>query len=141
MIDFDIEVFYDGQCSVCIREVRLLRRRDRHWRIRFVDIAADGFDQSSVGVAWEALTERIHARLPDGTMFEGVEVFRRVYEVLGYGRLVTLTRLPGVTQMLDLGYRWFAKNRYRFTGRCADRGCLVARSSPHSRRKGQSRNR
>ena len=75
-----------------------------------------------------------------GVRAEGVaqlgEVFRRVYEVLGFGRVVTLTRLPGVTQMLDLGYRWLAKNRYRFTGRCADRGCLVARSSPHSHKKG-----
>jgi len=123
MTDFDIEVFHDGGCPLCTREVRLLRRLDKRERIRFVDIAADGFDRSSVGVAWEDLMDRIHARLPDGTIVEGVEVFRRLYSAVGFGPLVVLTRLPGVAQLLDLGYRWFAKNRLRLTGRCADGSC------------------
>ena len=66
MTDFDIEVFYDGDCPLCTREVRLLRRLDKRKRIRFVDIAAEGFAPASVGVAWEALMDRIHARLPFG---------------------------------------------------------------------------
>ena len=123
MTDFDIEVFYDGDCPLCMREVRLLRRLDKRERIRFVDIAAEAFDRSSVGVTWEALMDRIHARLPDGTIVEGVEVFRRLYAAVGFGPLVALTRLPGVAQVLDLGYRWFAKNRLRLTGRCADGAC------------------
>lgn len=123
MTDFDIEVFYDGDCPLCTREVRLLRRLDKRKRIRFVDIAAEGFAPASVGVAWEALMDRIHARLPDGTIVEGVEVFRRLYTAIGFGSLVALTRLPGLAQVLDLGYRWFAKNRPRLTGRCADRAC------------------
>lgn len=123
MTDFDIEVFYDGDCPLCLREVRLLRRLDNRERIRFVDIAAEGFDRTSVGVTWEALMDRIHARLPDGTLVEGVEVFRRLYAAVGFGTLVALTRLPGVAQLLDFGYRWFAKNRRRLTGRCADSAC------------------
>jgi len=63
------------------------------------------------------------ARMPDGTLVEGVEVFRRLYAAVGFGPLVALTRLPGVAQLLDLGYRWFAKNRLRLTGRCADGAC------------------
>jgi predicted DCC family thiol-disulfide oxidoreductase YuxK len=117
MTGFDFEVFYDGGCRVCRREVRRLRRLDQRQRIRFVDIAAEGFDRSSVGVTWEALMGRIHARLPDGTIVDGVEVFRRLYTAVGFGPLVALTRLPGVAQLLDLGYRWFAKNRLRLGGR------------------------
>jgi predicted DCC family thiol-disulfide oxidoreductase YuxK len=123
MTDFDIEVFYDGDCPLCAREVRMLRRLDSRERLRFVDIAAPGFDRGSVGVTWEALMDRIHARLPDGTLVEGVEVFRRLYAAVGFGPLVALTRLPGVAPLLDLGYRWFAKNRLRLTGRCADGAC------------------
>ncbi|MDO9694773.1 MAG: CIA30 family protein [Candidatus Latescibacteria bacterium] len=123
MTDFDVEVFYDGDCPLCTREVRLLRRLDKRKRILFVDIADEGFARTSVGVTWEALMDRIHARLPDGTIVEGVEVFRRLYTAVGFGSLVALTRLPGVAQLLDLGYRWFAKNRPRLTGRCADRAC------------------
>jgi predicted DCC family thiol-disulfide oxidoreductase YuxK len=125
MTDFDIEAFYDGGCRLCVREVQLLRRLDERQRIRFVDIAGEGFDRGSVGVTWEALMDRIHARLPDGTIIEGVEVFRRLYAAVGFGPLVAVTRLPGVAQLLDLAYRWFAKNRLRLTGRCLDEACQL----------------
>ncbi len=128
--DFDIEVFYDGACPLCMREIRMLQGRDRSQRIRFVDIAADGFDAVSVGLTWETLMDRIHGRLPDGTLVEGVEVFRRLYAAVGFGLLVALSRLPGVSQLLDLAYRAFAKNRLRLTGRCVDGACEV-HSKPH----------
>jgi len=120
---FDIEVFYDGACPLCLREIRMLQRRDRRQRIRLVDIAADGFDAGSVGLTWEALMDRIRGRLPDGTLIEGVEVFRRLYTAVGFGPLVALTRLPGIAPLLDVAYRAFAKNRLRLTGRCVDGAC------------------
>ncbi len=123
MTDFDIEVFFDGACPLCVREVNFLRRRDKKQRIRFVDLAAADFDRSAVGVAWDVLMERIHGRLPDGTFVVGVEVFRRLYTIVGYRWLVAVTRWPGIVQLLDLCYRWFAKNRLRLTGRCQDHAC------------------
>ncbi len=132
---FDIEVFYDGACPLCMREIRMLRGRDRRRRIRFVDIATDGFDAASVGLTWETLMDRIHGRLPDGTMVEGVEVFRRLYAAVGFGPLVSLTWLPGVSQLLDLAYHAFAKNRLRLTGRCDDGACEL-----HTKPRGLSAN-
>jgi predicted DCC family thiol-disulfide oxidoreductase YuxK len=123
VVNFDIEVFYDGACPLCLREIRMLQGRDRRQRIRFVDIAADDFDAASVGLSWEALMDRIHGRLPDGTLVEGVEVFRVLYTAIGFGPLVALTRLPGMRQLLDLSYHAFAKNRLRLTGRCGDGAC------------------
>jgi len=120
---FDIEVFYDGACPLCMREIRMLQGRDRRQRIRFVDIAADGFDAASVGLTWEALMDRIRGRLPDGTLVEGVEVFRRLYAAVGFGPLVALTRLPGIAPLLDVAYRAFARHRLRLTGRCVDGAC------------------
>jgi predicted DCC family thiol-disulfide oxidoreductase YuxK len=121
--DFDIEVFYDGACPLCMREIRLLQRKDRRRRIRFVDIARDGFDPASVGLSWEAMMARLHGRLPDGSLIDGVEVFRRLYAAVGFGPLVLVTRAPGVSQLLDIAYSSFAKNRLRLTGRCADSVC------------------
>jgi predicted DCC family thiol-disulfide oxidoreductase YuxK len=122
---FDVEVFHDGACPLCAREIRVLRNLDRRGRIRFVDIAAEGFDAASVGLPRETLMDRIHGRLPDGTLIEGVEVFRRLYAAVGFGPLVALTRLPGVRQLLDVAYHAFARNRLRLTGRCADGACEV----------------
>lgn len=122
---FDIEVFHDGACPLCMREIRMLQRRDRQRRIGFVDIAADGFDAASVGLTWQTLMDRIHGRLPDGRLVEGVEVFRRLYAAVGFGRLVALTRLPGIRQLFDVAYRLFARNRLRITGRCVDGACEI----------------
>ena len=130
MADFDVEVFYDGACPLCMREIRMLRRRDRRGRIRFTDIAAESFDAAAVGLTWEALMERIHGRLPDGTLIEGVEVFRRLYAAVGFRALVNLSRAPAVSQLLDLAYRLFAKNRLRLTGRCAGGACALPPSPP-----------
>ena len=131
-VHFAFEVFYDGDCPLCMREIRTLRRLDRHARIRFTDIAASDFDATSVGLSWTALMERIHGRMPDGTLVEGVEVFRQLYKAVGFGPLVALTRLPGIAQILNLGYRVFAKNRLRLTGRCVDDVCKVPAGAPRA---------
>ena len=118
MKPFDVEVYYDGDCPLCMREIRMLRRLDRHGRIRFTDIADAGFDPKAVGLSFQALMERIHGRLADGTLIEGVEVFRHLYSAVGFRRLVAMTRLPGLSQLLTLAYYVFAKHRLRLTGRC-----------------------
>ncbi len=73
----------------------------------------------------EELMAKMHGRLPDGTWIEGVEVFRRLYSAVGLGPLVALSRIPGISHLADLGYRVFAKNRLRLTGRCQDGACEI----------------
>jgi predicted DCC family thiol-disulfide oxidoreductase YuxK len=127
---YDVEVFFDGQCPLCKREIDALRILDRKKRIRFTDIAAPDFDAASVGITWDELMDRIHARLPDGTIIEGVEVFRRLYAAVGLGRIVSLTRKEPIARLLDAAYVRFAKNRLKWTGRCNEHGCAVPHA-PH----------
>ena len=77
------------------------------------------------------LMDRIHGRLPDGSWIEGVEVFRQLYSAIGLWWLVPITRLPGLSHLLELGYRVFAKNRLKWTGRCVpgDAACELPRPS------------
>lgn len=117
-----VEVFFDGDCPLCMREIRMLRRKDRAGRIVFTDIAAPGFSATAYGTTYEELMERIRGRLADGTWIEGVEVFRRLYAAVGFGWLVAVTRVPGISHLLGLGYRLFAANRLRLTGRCLPDG-------------------
>ncbi len=131
MADFEVEVFYDGACLLCMREIHMLRRRDHRARIRFTDIADESFDAAAVGVTWEALMNRIHGRLPDGTLIEGVEVFRRLYAAVGFRALAKLSRAPAISRLLDLAYHLFAKNRLRLTGRCEEGACELHRPRPN----------
>jgi len=126
---FVVEVFHDGACPLCAREMGWLRRLDRHGRIRFTDISAPSFDPASVGMSFESLMARIHGRLPDGTIVEGVEVFRQLYAAVGFRRLAALSRLPGIAQLVGAGYWLFAKNRLRLTGRCLDGQCTIHRAA------------
>jgi predicted DCC family thiol-disulfide oxidoreductase YuxK len=129
-VAWQVEVFFDGECPLCRREIEMLRRRDRSEQIRFTDIAAPAFNAAELGLDRQALTQRIHARLPDGHIIEGVEVFRRLYAAVGFGGVVRLSRLPGVSQLFDAAYALFAKNRLRLTGRCADGACAIHPSVP-----------
>jgi predicted DCC family thiol-disulfide oxidoreductase YuxK len=126
---FDVEVFYDGDCPLCVREIKLLRRLDQHRRIGFVDIASQQFSPGELGVSWQDLMSRIHGRLPDGSLIEGVEVFRRLYSAVGWGRVVSVTRWPLVRQLLDAAYHVFARHRLRLTGRCSAAECSVRRAA------------
>lgn len=123
--DFDIEVFFDGGCPLCRREIGLLRRWDRRQRIRFTDIDALAFEPAAVGKTRDELMAEIHGRLPDGTVITGVEVFRQLYSAVGFRWLVAPTRLPGLSGLLNVAYRLFARNRLKLTGRCEDGVCAL----------------
>jgi predicted DCC family thiol-disulfide oxidoreductase YuxK len=118
-----IEVFFDGGCPLCRREINFLRRWDRRGKIRFTDISSPDFQAAEVGQTEDVLMARMHGRLPDGTWLQGVEVFRRMYAAVGFGPLVFLSRLPLISQLLDWGYVLFARNRLRLAGRCTATSC------------------
>ncbi len=121
-----VEVFYDGDCPLCMREIRMLTRKDLASRIQFTDIAAPTFDAAALGTTHAALMSRIQGRLADGTWIDGVEVFRQLYSAIGWTKLVALTRWPVIRTLLSAGYRVFAANRMRLTGRCAPDGtCAI----------------
>ena len=123
--NWQVEVFYDGKCPLCLREIEMLRWMDRKNRIRFTDIAEPSFRPSDYGKTMQEFMDEIQGRLPDGSWIIGVEVFRRLYASVGLRPLVALTRLPGVSHGLNFGYRVFAKNRLRLTGRCNANSCEV----------------
>jgi len=125
---FEIEVLYDGDCPLCSREVAGLRRLDRgRGRVRFADIAGTDFDPARAGRSHAELMARIHGVLPDGTLVEGIEVFRRAYAAVGLGWLLAPTRWPLLRPLAEAAYRWFARNRLRLTRRRDDCSCAPPR--------------
>jgi predicted DCC family thiol-disulfide oxidoreductase YuxK len=108
-----IEVFFDGACPICSREMAMVRKLDRNNEIACMDIAARDFDASDFGLDADALNRQIHGRLGDGRIVTGVEVFRQLYGILGFRRLVALSRRPWIAGLLDRCYATFAKYRRR----------------------------
>ncbi len=121
------EVFFDGDCPLCMKEIRLLKALDRErGRIRFTDIAAPGFDAELVtGLSQDQLMAEIYGRMPDGQLVSGMEVFRQLYGAVGLGFLFAPTRWPVLRPAFDGLYSAFARNRLRLTGRCVEKACSV----------------
>lgn len=126
-----IEMFYDGHCPLCLRETRMLQRLDRHHRIQFTNIAASDFDAANIAKTHDELMNEMHVRMSDGSWVTGVEAFRQLYTAVGFGPAVFVTRLPVIKQVLHAGYRVFARNRLRLTGRCTE-NCAVRPSQAHT---------
>jgi predicted DCC family thiol-disulfide oxidoreductase YuxK len=118
-ISWQIKLLYDGECPLCLREVRFLQKRDANrGLVAFVDIADENYSpDDNGGVDYETAMGRIHAVLPDGTVVKDVEVFRRVYEVLGMGWVYAFTKLPIVGAIADFIYKIWARLRLFLTGR------------------------
>lgn len=117
----EFEIFFDGDCPLCRREIEWLARKDSENRIRFSDIASKDFCASTIGKTQQELMQFIHGRILSGAnqgqVITGVEVFRNVYSRVGWRWAVAISRFIGVAQCLDLAYWIFAKNRLRITGR------------------------
>jgi predicted DCC family thiol-disulfide oxidoreductase YuxK len=125
----EFTLLYDGECPLCSREVAMLRRHDAgRGALALVDIAAPGFDPTRYGRSLDTLLARIHGVAPDGTVIEGMEVFRRAYTAVGLGWVTAPSRWPLVGRLFDAAYAWFAKNRLRLTGRAhaCDGACARA---------------
>ena len=124
---WQIELLYDGDCPLCVREVNFLQKKDAgRGLVKFVDIADDAYQPADHGgIDFETAMGRIHAILPDGTAIKNVEVFRRIYSLLGIGWMYAPTRWPVVGPLVDWLYDVWADWRLQVTGR-ADLQTLVA---------------
>lgn len=111
------KILIDGGCALCAREATLLEKLDRErGRLVMENIADPDFDPSRYGKTYEQVMAHIHGVLPDGTVIEGMEVFRRAYAAVGWGWLLAPTALPVLRPVFDALYRLFARIRLKLPG-------------------------
>lgn len=109
-------LYIDGACGMCSREANLMVRLDQgRGYIAFDDINRPDFDPASLGRSAHDVHTRIHAKLDDGRVIEGLEVFRRAYALIGRGWLLAPTGWPILRPIFDALYRLFARHRRRIS--------------------------
>ncbi|PNY02074.1 thiol-disulfide oxidoreductase DCC [Trifolium pratense] len=101
--DWKIKMLYDGDCPLCMREVNMLRERNKSYgTIKFVDIGSDDYSpQENQGLDYQTAMGRIHAILSDGTVVTDVEAFRRLYEEVGLGWVYAVTKYEPLIHATD----------------------------------------
>lgn len=143
---YPMTLLYDGACVICRNEVAMLRRRDRHGRLRFVDIAAPGFDAR----AWAAqagvpalpgaaeLDARIHAVTAGREILVGLDVLRHAWRAAGLGWIAGPLGWRALRPFAERAYLLFARHRHalsrrlarlwgREAGACASGACGINR--------------
>ncbi|XP_030946052.1 uncharacterized protein At5g50100, chloroplastic-like [Quercus lobata] len=74
--NWKIKMLYDGDSLLCMREVNMLRERNKHYvTIKFADISSDEYSpEENQGLDYKPVMGRIHVILSDGTVVTDVEV-------------------------------------------------------------------
>ena len=118
-------VLYDGDCAFCRRWVDRLRRWDRGNRVDAWP-ASDRHEHGALPPIDDAALDRaMHVVTPDGRVHAGGRAVAEVARYLPMGAIVhPLLRLPGISHLLELGYRFVAARRHRVG--CGSRGCRYA---------------
>jgi len=103
-----VTVWYDSECSLCIREIALMRRLDKRSAIDFVAVQSG----ASCPIDPATLLERFHARERGGPLVSGAAAFAAMWRANPSLRpLGLIARLPPVLWVLELLYRGFLKIR------------------------------
>lgn len=107
----DVKVWYDGACSLCLREIAVMRRLDRRGAIRFIDVA-QGSDPSCP-IDRAQLLARFHAE-EDGVIHDGAAAFAAMWRAIPVLRPLGLAaRNPRVLRLLEALYIRFLRWRPR----------------------------
>ncbi|KAJ7283027.1 hypothetical protein O6H91_16G061800 [Diphasiastrum complanatum] len=116
--NWTIKMLYDGECPLCMREVRMLQERNKAFgTIKFVDISALNYlPDDNGGITFEMAMGRIHAILKDGTILQNVEAFKRLYEEVGLGWVYAITNYEPFSSIAESLYNIWAKYRLPLTG-------------------------
>ena len=105
-----LEVWFDGDCPLCRREIALMRGLDRRGAIRFIDLA-DGTGTCPIDRG--ELLARFHAR-EDGQMLSGAAAFAAMWRAVPLLRpLGLLARNRAVLAVLERLYVAFLRVRPR----------------------------
>lgn len=106
----EVEVWFDGDCPLCRREIALLRRLDRRGAIVFTDVATG---QGSCPLDRGELLSRFHAR-EDGRLVSGAEAFAAMWRAIPLlAPLGRLARNRWVLALMERLYLGFLKVRPR----------------------------
>jgi len=117
---WDIKVLHDGECPLCEREINMLKARNpAHGnKIAFVDIASPSYNPADHGgLSYEAAMRTIHAIKRDGTVIQGVTVFKELYERVGLGFVYAFLSVPPLRAAAEALYNAWAAARLPITGR------------------------
>ena len=107
-----LTLFYDGACPLCQAEILFLSSRNQADLLGFIDINSERYDPLKVGVSCEEALAAMYGQYADGTLISGPAVFPEAYRRANLPTLAWIFSRKSMQPALQIGYRFFAKNRH-----------------------------
>jgi hypothetical protein len=107
-----LTLFYDGACPLCQAEIQFLSRRNQAGLLDFLDINSERFDADSIGISCEQALAAMYGQYANGVLIQGVAVFPEAYRRADLPFLAWMFSRKLLQPILQVGYRFFAKNRH-----------------------------
>jgi predicted DCC family thiol-disulfide oxidoreductase YuxK len=116
-------IFYDGQCPLCLKEMRHLMRLDKDKQLRLIDIYGNSFVDEFPEMQDKPVLQKLHGYLvtsqlkgPDSRqLLTGLDVTYHAWRLAGKGWMVKPLRWPVIRTISDYLYLWFARHRFRLS--------------------------
>ena len=112
------EVYFDGACPLCRREISLYKKLDKEGVISWVDVAS--CDPTVSGLTKNELLRRFHIRNKEGVILSGASAFFDLWKELpGWKWLGKLGKYPLIVNLAEIMYIGFLRVR-PFMQRCVN---------------------
>ena len=126
------QLIYDGHCHFCQDSVRKLKVMDLFGALKYVDLhSVKDLTELHPQLTKERAMSQFHLIEPDGQLYGGFDVFRRICFVMPllYPSIL-IVYFPGMGLLGPVLYRWVAKNRYLFHRHktCQTNACFIKAS-------------
>jgi len=107
-------VFFDGQCGLCSKEIRLFKKLDTDGRIEWLDINEDVELLHALGITYEQAMRRLHVLDHRGILRQGAYAFLALWSELPFFNIIaSLVYFSRTSTLLDKAYNGFADWRYK----------------------------
>jgi 3-demethoxyubiquinol 3-hydroxylase len=105
------QIFYDGSCPICSKEVGIYRQQKARLTLEWVDVSHPEFVPPQ-GTSVTELMQRFHVQTTTGELLSCAQAFVYLWAQLpGWRALALLARLPGVLSTMEWAYQQLLKWR------------------------------
>ena len=108
-----IKVFFDGNCPICSKEIKLYKKLSTDKKIEWYDIHSNKKSLKIIGKTKEECLKTFHV-IENNQVFKEVEAFFVLWKKIKYFKYIyILLNFKFVINILNFFYRKYAKYRFK----------------------------
>lgn len=121
-----IAIVYDGECTFCIDQIERIKTMDRDECFEYIPRQVPDLDERFPVLKDMNFEEGMRLIDNEGRVHVGADAVYQIGKRLPGVKLVAWAYvLPGIKQIVRLGYKWVAANRKRLGRTCENKACRL----------------